>query len=77
MKPVATADCKRKEPKVARLACLTLVKKKSWKWEKEEIAFFIFCLKIRPFETIFFVMDTLQPGEKTLLEVHNKKDIYL
>ncbi len=77
MKPVAAADHKRKEPKVAHLACLTLAKKKIWKREKEEIDFFIFCLKIRPFEAIFFVMDLLQPRKKTLLEVHNKKDICL
>ena len=54
MKLVAVADRKRKKPKVARLACLTLVNKKIWKREKEEIYFFIFCLKIRPFEATFF-----------------------
>ncbi len=27
MEPVAAADCKRKDPKVAHLACLTFVKK--------------------------------------------------
>ncbi len=37
MEPVAAADRKRKEPKVARLACLTLAKKKIWKREKEEL----------------------------------------
>ncbi len=41
-------------------------KEKIRKKEKEEIDFFIFCLKMRPFEAIFFVMDTLQLGEKTL-----------
>ena len=54
VEPVAAADRKRKEPKVARLVCLTLVKKEIWKREKEEIDFFIFCLKIRPIEAIFF-----------------------
>ncbi len=31
MEPVAVADRKRNEPKVACLACLTLVKKQIWK----------------------------------------------
>ena len=55
IEPVAAADCKRKEPKVACLACLALVKKKIWKRENKEIDFFIFCLKIMLFEAIFLL----------------------
>ncbi len=71
METVAAADCKRKEPKVARLACLTLVKTSG----RGKRRLLHFLSKKGLLKQYFFVMDTLQPGEKTLLEVHYKKDI--
>ncbi len=65
MKLVAVAD-RKKGAQSGPSGLPDISKEKIWKMEKEEVYLFIFCLNIRPFEATFFVMDTLQPGEKTL-----------
>ncbi len=55
MEPMAAADRRRKEPKVARLACLTLAKKKNLEEGKGGKRLLKFCQKIMPFEAIFLL----------------------